>query len=43
MRDVVNRPHGRRIPVTRTLGQVFVCADACCCGGHLPMPREIYH
>ena len=46
MRDVVNRPDGRRIRVTRTLGQLFVCADACCCGrlqdGHLPVPRELY-
>jgi cobaltochelatase CobN len=47
MRDVVNRPDGRRIRVTRTLGQIFVCADACWRGrfqdGHLPVLRELYH
>jgi cobaltochelatase CobN len=45
MRDVVNRPDGRRIRVTRTLGQLFVCADGCCCGrvqdGYLPVPRKL--
>ncbi len=47
MRDVVNRPDGRRIRVTRTLGQLFVCAGACCCGrlqdGRMTVPRELYH
>jgi hypothetical protein len=46
MRDSVNRRDGRRIRVARTLGQVFVCADACCCGrlqdGYLPVPRELH-
>jgi nitrile hydratase accessory protein len=31
----------------RTLGQLFVCADGCCCGrvqdGYAPVPRELYH
>src|SRR5262249_53786612 len=46
MRDIINRPDGRPIRVTRTMGQLFVCADACCCGrrenGHTPVPRELY-
>jgi len=47
MRDIIKRPDGRRIRVAPTMGQLFVCADACCCGrlrdGHMPVPRELYH
>jgi len=47
MRNIVNRPDGRRIHVARMLGQLFVCADGCCCGlvqdGYAPVPRELYH
>ena len=47
MRNIVNRPDGRRIHVARMQGQLFVCADACCCGrvqdGYAPVPRDLYH
>jgi cobaltochelatase CobN len=47
MRNIVNRADGRRVHVPRTLGQLFVCADGCCCGrvqdGYAPVPRELYH
>lgn len=47
MRNVVTRPDGRRVHVARALGQLFVCADGCCCGrvqdGYPPVPRELYH
>ena len=47
MRNIVHRPDGRRIHVARSLGQLFVCADACCCGrvqdGYEPVPRDLYH
>ena len=46
MRNIVSRPDGRRIHVARTQGQLFVCADACCCGrvqdGYEPVPRDLY-
>ena len=47
MRNIVKRDDGRRVHVPRTLGQLFVCADGCCCGrvqdGYAPVPRELYH
>jgi nitrile hydratase accessory protein len=47
VRNIVSRPDGRRIHVARMLGQLFVCADACCCGrvqdGYAPVPRDLYH
>jgi len=47
VRNIVHRLDGRRIHVARLLGQLFVCADACCCGrvqdGYEPVPRELYH
>lgn len=47
MRNIVTRADGRRVHVPRTLGQLFVCADGCCCGrvqdGYAPVPRELYH
>jgi len=47
MRNIVRRADGRRVHAPRTLGQLFVCADGCCCGrvqdGYAPVPRELYH
>ena len=47
VRNIVPRPDGRRIHVARMQGQLFVCADACCCGrvqdGYAPVPRDLYH
>jgi cobaltochelatase CobN len=47
VRNIIQRSDGRRVHVARTLGQLFVCADACCCGrvqdGYAPVPRERYH
>ena len=47
MRNIVNRADSRRIHVARMLGQLFVCADGCCCGrvqdGYPPVPRDLYH
>src|SRR6266849_4807411 len=47
VRNIVNRADGRRIHVARMLGQLFVCADGCCCGrvqdGYAPVPRDLYH
>ena len=43
----MRRPDGRRVHVARALGQLFVCAEACCCGrvedGYAAVPRELYH
>jgi nitrile hydratase accessory protein len=47
VRNIVSRPDGRRVHVARMLGQLFVCAEACCCGrvedGYAPVPRDLYH
>jgi len=47
VRNIVNRADGRRIHVARMVGQLFVCADGCCCGrvqdGYAPVPRDLYH
>jgi cobaltochelatase CobN len=47
VRNIVPRPDGRRIHVARMQGQLFVCAEACCCGrvqdGYAPVPRDLYH
>ena len=47
MRNIVTRPDGSRVHVARMQGQLFVCAEACCCGrvndGYAPVPRELYH
>ena len=47
MRNIVTRADGRRVHVARMQGQLFVCAEACCCwrvqDGYLPVPRERYH
>ena len=47
MRNIVSRTDGRRIHVARMQGQLFVCADGCCCGrvqdGFAPVPRDLYH
>jgi len=47
MRNVVIRADGKHMHATRTTGQLFVCADGCCCGrtdlGLAAVPRELYH
>jgi nitrile hydratase accessory protein len=47
MRNIVTRDDGSRVHVARTHGQLFVCADGCCCGrtqdGYAPVPRDLYH
>jgi cobaltochelatase CobN len=47
MPNPVHRSDGRRINVRRTRGQIFVCADGCCCGrtelGIPAVPRERFH
>ena len=47
MRNIVARPDGRRVHVARSIGQLFICAEACCCGrvqdGYAPVPRDLYH
>jgi cobaltochelatase CobN len=46
-RNVVTRPDGRLVNVTRLRGQLLVCATGCCCGriddGFAPVPAERYH
>jgi nitrile hydratase accessory protein len=45
-RNLVRRADGQSINVFRRPGQLFVCANACCCGhterGHDPVPEELY-
>lgn len=47
MPNPVHRADGRRINVRRTRGQIFVCADGCCCGrtelGMPAVPRDRFH
>jgi cobaltochelatase CobN len=47
MPNPVFRADGRRINVRRTRGQIFVCADGCCCGrtelGYAPVPAALFH
>lgn len=46
-RNIVVRPDGRLVNVARFRGQLFVCADGCCCGrtedGFPPVPRDLFH
>ena len=46
-RNIVHRLDGRPVNVARARGQLFVCAEACCCGrvedGMAPVPRDLYH
>ncbi len=46
-RNLVLRADGKAINVFRRTGQLFVCAQGCCCGltdrGHDPVPEELYH
>ena len=46
-RNLVTRPDGRLVNVARPRGQLFVCANNCCCGrtedGFAPVPVELYH
>ncbi len=47
MRNIVVRTDGKRMHATRVRGQLFVCADGCCCGrtdqGIPALPRDLYH
>jgi cobaltochelatase CobN len=47
MRNIVVRADGKRMHATRIRGQLFVCADGCCCGrteqGLPAVPRDRYH
>lgn len=47
MRNIVVRADGKQMHATRVRGQLFVCADGCCCGrvdqGMPPLPRDLYH
>ena len=46
-RNIVVRRDGRRVNVARFRGQLFVCANGCCCGrtedGFPAVPAELYH
>jgi nitrile hydratase accessory protein len=46
-RNIVVRRDGRRVNVARFRGQLFVCANGCCCGrtedGFAPVPTETFH
>ncbi len=47
-RNIVKRHlDGKAVNVARARGQLFVCADACCCGredlGNAAVPRDFYH
>src|SRR5438067_5529563 len=47
-RNIVQRHvDGRPVNVARSRGQLFVCANNCCCGrvedGMAPVPAELYH
>src|SRR5918998_2601395 len=46
-RNIVQRADGRPVNVARSRGQLFVCAEACCCGrveeGMAAVPRDLYH
>jgi cobaltochelatase CobN len=46
-RNIVHREDGRPVNVARSLGQLFVCANNCCCGrvedGIPAVPTDLYH
>src|SRR5918999_5442454 len=46
-RNIVHRQDGRPVNVARSRGQLFVCAENCCCGrtedGFAPVPVALYH
>src|SRR5713226_4846959 len=46
-RNLVTRPDGKLVNVARKVGQIFVCADGCCCGhtesGFPAVPRDLFH
>jgi cobaltochelatase CobN len=46
-RNLVHRADGRPVNVARSRGQLFVCADNCCCGrvedGMPAVPVSLYH
>ena len=47
VRNLVTRADGKLVNVARKQGQLFVCANGCCCGhtehGYPPVPTELYH
>jgi cobaltochelatase CobN len=47
VRNLVTRADGKLVNVARKQGQLFVCADGCCCGhtehGFDAVPTELYH
>jgi cobaltochelatase CobN len=47
VRNLVTRADGKLVNVARKQGQLFVCANGCCCGhtehGYPPVPAELYH
>ena len=46
-RNIVTRSDGKLVNVARHLGQLFVCANGCCCGdttfGAAPSHKELHH
>ena len=46
-RNIVTRSDGKLVNVARHLGQLFVCANGCCCGdttfGAAPSRKELHH
>jgi cobaltochelatase CobN len=46
-RNIVHREDGRPVNVARSRGQLFVCANNCCCGrvedGIPAVPTDLYH
>src|SRR5436190_2474205 len=47
VRNLVTRSDGKLVNVARKTGQLFVCANGCCCGhtehGFAAVPEEVYH
>ena len=46
-RNIVTRSDGKLVNVARHLGQLFICANGCCCGdtehGAAPSRKELHH
>src|SRR5947208_15930006 len=46
-RNIVTRADGKLVNVARQLGQLFVCANGCCCGdttfGAAPSRKELHY
>src|SRR5438309_4140691 len=47
VRNLVTRADGKLVNVARKQGQLFVCANGCCCGhtehGYPPVSTDLYH